>query len=62
MIVFFNSKSNENIFTIFRFSNLFLYIDKNLTREEIEHLFNKFDENGNNQIEFKEFHKWLIQK
>ena len=30
-------------------------IDKNLTREEIEYIFNKFDEDGNNKIEFAEF-------
>lgn len=34
-------------------------IDSNLTREEIEYLFNKFDEDGSNSIEFEEFRKWL---
>ena len=34
-------------------------VDKNLTREEIEYLFNKFDEDGSNSIEFEEFKKWL---
>lgn len=34
-------------------------VDKNLTREEIEYIFNKFDDDGNNQIEFTEFKKWL---
>lgn len=34
-------------------------IDKDITREEIEYIFNKFDEDGNNQIEFDEFKRWL---
>ena len=34
-------------------------VDKNLTREEIEYIFNKFDDDGNNLIEFNEFKKWL---
>jgi len=34
-------------------------VDKNLTREEIEYIFNKFDDDGNNLIEFTEFKKWL---
>lgn len=34
-------------------------VDKNLTREEIEYIFNKFDEDGSNSIEFEEFRKWL---
>lgn len=34
-------------------------VDKNLTREEIEYIFNKFDDDGNNFIEFNEFKKWL---
>ena len=34
-------------------------MDKNLTREEIEYIFNKFDDDGNNLIEFNEFKKWL---
>ncbi|CAD8163035.1 unnamed protein product [Paramecium octaurelia] len=34
-------------------------VDKDITREEIEYIFNKFDDDGNNQIEFEEFKKWL---
>ena len=34
-------------------------MDTNLTREEIEYLFNKFDENCYYTIDFKEFAKWL---
>jgi len=34
-------------------------INKNLTREEIEYIFNKFDTDGNNIIEFDELKKWL---
>jgi Ca2+-binding EF-hand superfamily protein len=34
-------------------------IDKELTREEIEYIFNKFDDDGSNSIEFEEFKKWL---
>ena len=34
-------------------------IDKDLTREEVEYIFNKFDEDGSNSIEFEEFRKWL---
>jgi calcium-dependent protein kinase len=30
-----------------------------LTREEIEYIFNKFDDDGSNSIEFDEFRKWL---
>lgn len=42
-----------------RLSKLLTRIDKNLSREEIEYLFNKFDEDGSNSIEFEEFRKWL---
>jgi Ca2+-binding EF-hand superfamily protein len=34
-------------------------VDKDLTREEIEYLFNKFDDDGSNSISFEEFKKWL---
>lgn len=34
-------------------------IDKNLSREEIEFLFNKFDSDGNGEIDFVEFENWL---
>jgi Ca2+-binding EF-hand superfamily protein len=36
-----------------------LSLDNSLSREEIEYLFNKFDENGDNNVDFKEFTKWL---
>jgi Ca2+-binding EF-hand superfamily protein len=41
------------------FSNLLKRIDKELTREELEYIFNKLDEDGSNSIEFNEFEKWL---
>ncbi len=34
-------------------------IDKNLSSEEIKYIFEKFDEDGNNKIDFDEFTKWL---
>ena len=34
-------------------------VDKNISREEIEYLFNLFDDDGSNSIEFEEFTKWL---
>lgn len=36
-------------------------VDKNLTREEIEYVFNMLDEDGSNTIEFNEFKKWLVE-
>ena len=36
-----------------------LKLDKDITREEIEYIFNKFDDDGNNSIDFDEFKKWL---
>ncbi len=36
-------------------------MDKNLTREEIEYVFNMLDEDGSNTIEFNEFKKWLVE-
>jgi len=34
-------------------------INSSISREEIEFIFNKFDEDGNNTIELSEFKKWL---
>ena len=34
-------------------------VDKDISREEIEYIFNKFDEDGSNSIEFEEFKKWM---
>jgi Ca2+-binding EF-hand superfamily protein len=34
-------------------------IDETITRDEIEYIFNKFDENKDNTISFEEFKKWL---
>lgn len=34
-------------------------VDKNLTREEIEFIFNKVDKDGSLSIEFEEFKNWL---
>lgn len=45
--------------TKFRLAKFLTRVDKNLTREEIEYLFNKFDDDGSNSIEFEEFKKWL---
>jgi len=42
-----------------RLAKFLTRIDKNLTREEIEYIFNKFDDDGSNSIEFEEFRKWL---
>lgn len=50
---------NEYLYDILRLAKFLTRIDKNLTREEIEYLFNKFDEDGSNSIEFEEFRKWL---
>ena len=41
------------------FTNLMNSIDKDLTREEIEYIFNKFDDNKDCLISFEEFKKWL---
>lgn len=45
----------------FRVGEFLNTIDKDLGREEIEFLFNKFDTDGNNEIDFKEFSNWLEQ-
>ena len=50
--------STYDVFII-RLGKFLTRIDKNLTREEIEYIFNKFDEDGSNSIEFEEFRKWL---
>jgi calcium-dependent protein kinase len=44
----------KNIFYIYtwRLSKFLLRVDPNLTREEIEYLFNKFDEDSSNSIDF----------
>jgi Ca2+-binding EF-hand superfamily protein len=34
-------------------------IDENLSREEVEYIFNKFDDNKDCSISFEEFKKWL---
>lgn len=34
-------------------------MDQDLNREEIEYIFNKFDSDGDNVIDFTEFQKWL---
>lgn len=34
-------------------------VDKDIQREEIEYIFNKFDEDGSNSIDFEEFKKWM---
>jgi calcium-dependent protein kinase len=52
------SKNNKKFYNQ-RLGKFLLRIDKKLTREEIEYIFNKFDEDGSNSIEFAEFSKWL---
>ena len=47
------------IHNINRLGKFLTRIDKDLTREEIEYIFNKFDDDGNNLIDFEEFKKWL---
>lgn len=47
------------IINFLRLGKFLTRIDKNLTREEVEYIFNKFDEDGSNSIEFEEFRKWL---
>ncbi|CAD8048740.1 unnamed protein product [Paramecium primaurelia] len=34
-------------------------VDKDIQRDEIEYIFNKFDEDGSNSIDFEEFKKWM---
>ncbi|EGR29941.1 protein kinase domain protein [Ichthyophthirius multifiliis] len=41
------------------FESLMRQIDPQLTREEIEYIFNKFDGDEDNKIDFNEFTKWL---
>ena len=41
------------------FTKLMQTIDKQLDRNQIEYIFNKFDDDGNKTISFQEFTKWL---
>jgi len=41
------------------FSKLMKSIDPSLERSEIEYIFNKFDDDKDNNISFEEFTKWL---
>lgn len=49
----------DKALTVNDLGKLLTRVDKNLTREEIEYIFNKFDLDGNNLIEFNEFKRWL---
>ncbi|EAS04850.2 kinase domain protein (macronuclear) [Tetrahymena thermophila SB210] len=51
--------TNDSKLTIKEFEQLMKQIDKDLNREEIEYIFNKFDSDGDNKIDFTEFQKWL---
>lgn len=42
-----------------RLGKFLLRLKKDITREEIEYVFNKFDEDKSNSIELNEFRKWL---
>lgn len=39
-----------------------LTLNKDLEREEIEYIFNKFDDNKDGVIDYQEFRKWLAEQ
>ena len=41
------------------FTKLLMRIDTQITREEVEYIFNKIDIDSSNSIEFNEFEKFL---
>ena len=43
------------------FKSLIKCLDKNVTEDEIEHIFNIFDDDGNKELSFDEFRKQLIE-
>lgn len=47
--------TNDSKLDIKEFELLMKSIDKELNREEIEFIFNKFDSDGDNRIDFHEF-------
>ncbi len=51
--------SKDKALDVNELGKFLMKVDKDITREEIEYIFNKFDDDGNNQIEFEEFKKWL---
>lgn len=51
--------SKDRALDVNELGKFLIRVDKNLSREEIEYIFNKFDDDGNNQIEFEEFKKWM---
>ena len=53
-----DNNKNEKL-EIDEFSRLLLKIDDNLTREQMEFIFNKVDRDNSNYIDFEEFKQWL---
>ncbi|KAM3142202.1 hypothetical protein pb186bvf_005611 [Paramecium bursaria] len=51
--------SKDRALDVNELGKFLLKLDKDITREEIEYIFNKFDDDGNNSIDFDEFKKWL---
>ena len=51
--------SGDKSLSVDEFGILLKKIDKELQRDEIEYIFNKFDEDGSNSIELIEFKQWL---
>jgi Ca2+-binding EF-hand superfamily protein len=51
--------SKDSKLEINEFNKLMLEIDSKLTQEEVQYIFDKFDEDHNRIIDFDEFTKWL---